>query len=174
MDEERRRIDELLNRADAFLASARYSNSNLEAAGHPTSVLHNGHGPSRESPQAGSARGSPVSEGQIASRRPTSVKEESGESASRRSQGYDISSSSSEKDELESPPPTYHQPAGLPILAASDAASSSRRNSFEQRMARLPVMAAVPLKRSSPPTNGASLVESRPLEIGRASCRERV
>ncbi len=145
---ERRRIDEVLHRAEAILASARHSNLSADVAGTPTSVLHNGHGPSRESPQDGFARGSPGSDTQGATRGRGSVKEETAESVSRRSQGYDVSSSSSEKDELESPPPT-HQHAAARTLLSADTQPTSRRNSFEQRLASLPVMAAIPLKRSS-------------------------
>ncbi|KAJ1032549.1 hypothetical protein NDA16_000572 [Ustilago loliicola] len=153
---ERRRIDEVLHRAEAILASARQGNHHADAANPHTSVLHNGHGPSRESPQAGSARGSPGSGN-------APLKEEAAETASRRSHAYSNSSSSSEKDELESPPPSHKQPAARTMLAPADAQPSSRRSSFEQRMASLPVMAAVPLKRNSPPSSGAPLAENRPL-----------
>lgn len=153
---ERRRIDEVLHRAEAILANARQGNHHAEAPNPPTSVLHNGHGPSRESPQAASARGSPGSGN-------APLREEVAESASRRSQAYSNSSSSSEKDELESPPPSHKQPAARTRLAPADAQPSSRRNSFEQRMASLPVMAAVPLKRNSPPSSGAFSGENRPL-----------
>ncbi|CBQ70453.1 Siderophore biosynthesis regulatory protein URBS1 [Sporisorium reilianum SRZ2] len=164
---ERRRLDELLHRAEAFLASARHSNYSVEVAAPPSNALHNGHRPSRESPpQAGSARGSPGANSRGGARAgDASVKAESAEVAARRSQGYDNSSSSSERDELESPPPTAHsqhqQPASRLLLASSEAQPSSRRNSFEQRMASLPVMAAVPLKRSSPPSTVATPAESR-------------
>ncbi|KAJ1033530.1 hypothetical protein NDA13_001519 [Ustilago tritici] len=153
---ERRRIDEVLHRAEAILASARQSNHHTEVTNLPVSVLHNGRGPSRESPQAGSARGSPGSGN-------APLKDEVAESASRRSQAYSNNSSSSEKDELESLPPSHKQPAARIMLAPADAQPSSRRNSFEQRMASLPVMAAVPLKRKSPPTLGAPVAENRPL-----------
>ncbi|SPO21844.1 probable Siderophore biosynthesis regulatory protein URBS1 [Ustilago trichophora] len=159
---ERRRIDEVLHRAEAILNSARQGNHHVDVAGHPTSVLHNGHGPSRESPQSGSARGSPAADNHGARTSNAPVKEETAESVSRRSHGYDNSSSSSEKDELESPPPSHQQPAGRPLLAP-DTHATSRRNSFEQRMASLPVMAAVPLKRSSPPSTASNMAENRPL-----------
>ena len=157
---ERRRIDEVLHRAEAILASARQGNHSADAAGPATSVLHNGHGP-RESPQGDSPRASPASDSHGAKRGNAKVKAESSESA-RRSHGYDHSSSSSEKDELESPPPT-HQPSAARPLLASDTQPSSRRNSFEQRMASLPVMAAVPLKRSSPSSTASIATENRPL-----------
>lgn len=144
---ERRRIDEVLHRAEAILASARHD-YNAEAGGPPTSVLHNGHLPSRESPQGGSVRGSPGVDSQGTRGGNATLKEES--------------SSSSERDELESPPPSHQQAAARPMLAPAGARAVSRRNSFEQRMASLPVMAAVPLKRSSPPSAGATPVENRP------------
>lgn len=164
---ERRRIDEVLHRAEAILAAARQGSYHADVAGPaPTSVLHNGHGPSRESPQAGSARGSPgVDVRSIKGSSAGAIKEETAEEASRRrSQGYDNGSSSSEKDELESPPPPTSsrlEPMSRPHLAPADAQPSSRRNSFEQRMASLPVMAAVPLKRSSPPSTATNLTESK-------------
>ncbi len=141
---ERKRIDEVLHRAEAILAAARQSNLGADAAAPAPSVLHNGHGHARESPPRGSsARTSPVADG-----RPTRVN-----LPLKDSHAYDNGSSSSEKDELESPPPTHQQPAGRPLLAPSDSQPASRRSSFEQRMASLPVMAAVPLKRNSPPVS---------------------
>lgn len=161
---ERRRIDEVLHRAEAILASARQGNYQADVAGGPTptSVLHNGHGPSRDSPQGTSARGSPDVDVRGAKTSSGPVKEESAEEASRRrSQGYDHASSSSERDELESPPPASHAPTSRTLLAVQDLPGGSRRNSFEQRMASLPVMAAVPLKRSSPPTTASNSVENK-------------
>ncbi|GAC97222.1 negative regulator of iron uptake genes [Pseudozyma hubeiensis SY62] len=161
---ERRRIDEVLQRAEAILASARAGNTIAEAAGPSTNVLRNSHGPSRESPHSGSTRGSPHADVRAGRESNAAVQEEMAEAASRRSHPHSNSSSSSEKDELESPPPSaHHQSASRPVVASTGRHPSSRRNSFEQRMASLPVMAAVPLKRGSPPSTAANLADSRSL-----------
>nr|CDI51734.1 siderophore biosynthesis regulatory protein URBS1 [Melanopsichium pennsylvanicum 4] len=145
----------VLYRAEAILASTRNGDHNADVAGPPTSVLHSSQGPSRQSSSTGSARNSPDSH--------APAKEDTAESVSRRSRGYDNSSSSSEKDELESPPPSHQRPGGRAFLAPADVQPSSRRNSFEQRMASLPVMAAVPLKRNSPPSTISNGIENRPV-----------
>ncbi|CDW97135.1 hypothetical protein [Sporisorium scitamineum] len=177
---ERRRIDEVLHRAEAILASARQGNYAVEVAAPPTNALHNGHQPSRESPpQGGSARGSPGANSRGARAGDAPGKEETVEVAPRRSQGYDNGSSSSERDELESPPAqpaqpahSHQQPVSRPLPSSSDAQPSSRRNSFEQRMASLPVMDAVPLKRSSPLSTASMPAESRSLSAAPSAARK--
>lgn len=170
---ERRRIDEVLRRAEAILASARAGNFHVEAAGPSTSGLRNGHEASHESPPTGSAQGSPGADARGTRSGHDSIKQEAPDAAPRRSKAFSNSSSSSEKDELESPPPSAHQQlASQPLVAATGAQPASRRNSFEQRMASLPVMAAVPLKRSSPPSTVSNPADNRPLSIAPQPARK--
>lgn len=151
---EKKRLDDLLYRTETLLASARHGIYGPD----PSATQHesNGHGSARpaDSADIASTSASPTMAGLVKRRPNPAVKAESNESGSRSGLGRG-DTSSSERDELESPPPIHKeavkpsQVEGLP--------AAPRRNSFEQRMASLPVLAALPLKRASPSGSDANV-----------------
>ncbi|PWZ01094.1 hypothetical protein BCV70DRAFT_199459 [Testicularia cyperi] len=150
---EKKRLEDLLLRTESLLAAARHGIQIPELGGPPHATAPNGRNSlSRGVGDHGSAPTSPEMSAPVQRRSTHRIKEESTESMARQpygAHGVD-SSSSSERDELESPP-LQHRPAMGAGASASvnGSRSASRRNSFEQRMASLPVLPAVPLKRGS-------------------------
>lgn len=142
---EKKRLEDLLNRTEALLASAKhgihlseYSTSQPGTNGH-TSV-------SRLPTDTAERASNPTS---TAAGGRFDSKSAANESEARSVPGHG-DSSSSERDELESPPQQHE-------ISAGKSSAVRRRNSFERRMASLPVMAALPLKRISPAVSDSNV-----------------
>ncbi|KAN0061438.1 Suppressor of ferric uptake 1 [Thecaphora frezii] len=137
---EKKRLDDLLHRTESLIAAAMHGIYGPEPSypSHQALIVYPHSGP----PAFSSRPGTPSDHGLP----PPRPKEESGNVHRQGGAAYGPgSASSSERDELESP-----RASSLHLPAPASAQPTSRRNSFEQRMASLPVLPAVPLKRSSP------------------------
>ena len=140
---EKKRLEDLLLRTESLLASARHG-----VYGPEPPYSHH-HGPAPGGPMGQEAL---PPHGAGVQRREMRLKEEAMESESMRGARHQRvnSGSSSERDELESPRTGEAALDRGESTRPGESRGPSRRNSFEQRMASLPVLPAVPLKRTSP------------------------